>query len=126
MRLKDKVALITGANSGIGKGIAERFAAEGAHVAVNYLPGRGHDDETLKMSGAFPTEGMGAPGDVSKRADVEQLIAAVVKKFGRLDIAVNNAGIEFEKPFLDVSDDEWDKVLGADLYGSFVFSEVSA
>jgi glucose 1-dehydrogenase len=126
MPLKDKVALITGANSGIGKGIAERFAAEGAHVAVNYLPGRGHDDETLKMIGAFPTEGMGAPGDVSKRADVEQMIAAVVKKFGRLDIAVNNAGIEFKKPFLEVSDDEWNKVLGVDLYGAFVFSQASA
>lgn len=126
MRLKDKVALVTGANSGIGRAIAERFSAEGAHVAVNYLPGRGHDQETAQMIAAMPTPAMGAPGDVSKRADAERIVGDVVAKFGRLDIAVNNAGIEFKKPFLQVTDQEWNNVLNVNLYGAFVVSQVAA
>jgi glucose 1-dehydrogenase len=126
MRLKDKVALVTGANSGIGRAIAQRFSTEGAHVAVNYLPGRGHDEETAKMIAAMPTPAMGAPGDVSKRADAERIVGDVVAKFGRLDIAVNNAGIEFKKPFLEVTDQEWNNVLNVNLYGAFVVSQVAA
>jgi glucose 1-dehydrogenase len=126
MRLKDKVAIVTGANSGIGRAIAERFAAEGAHVAVNYRANAGHEEEVAEMLKAFPTPGMGAPGDVSKRADVEQMIAQVVQRFGRLDIAVSNAGIEIKKPFLEVTDDEWNKVLSVNLYGAFLVSQISA
>ena len=126
MRLKDKVALITGANSGIGKGIAERFAAEGAHVAVNYLPG-GHraEDSTTEVA-AFPTASLAVPGDVSKRADVEQMVRNVVAKFGRLDICVNNAGIEIKKPFLEVTDDEWNKVIGVNLFGAYLVTQAAA
>ena len=81
MRLKDKVALITGANSGIGRGIAERFAKEGAHVAVNYLPGGHRDDDATSEVAAFPTASLAVPGDVSKRADVEKMnFSAVVKE----------------------------------------------
>ena len=126
MRLKDKVVLITGANSGIGKGIAERFAAEGAHVAVNYLDrGHGAEDAAAEVA-AFATEGMAIPGDVSQRADVERMVAAVVAKFGRLDVAINNAGIEIQKDFLQVTDEEWNKVLGVNLFGAFLVSQVSA
>jgi glucose 1-dehydrogenase len=126
MRLKDKIALITGANSGIGKAMAERFALEGAHVAVNYLPGghRAEDVDTeLKTFGAT---GIAVPGDVSKRADVEQMIATVVAKFGRLDIVVSNAGIETKKPFLEIADDEWNRILNVNLYGSFLVSQSAA
>lgn len=126
MRLKDKVALVTGANSGIGRAIAERFAQEGAHVALNYRPGRGHEDEVAQIVGDFPTPGTGAPADVSNRGDVEKMIADVVKKFGRLDIVVNNAGLEIKKPFLEITDDEWNKVLSINLYGAFLVSQVGA
>jgi glucose 1-dehydrogenase len=126
MRLKDKVAIVTGANSGIGRAIAERFATEGAHVAVNYRANAGHEQEVVEMLASLPTPGMGAPGDASKRGDVEQLVAQVVRKFGRLDIAVANAGIEIKKPFLEVTDDEWNKVLSVNLYGAFVLSQVAA
>jgi glucose 1-dehydrogenase len=126
MRLQNKVALITGANSGIGKGIAERFAAEGAHVAVNYLPG-GHRAEDVDAElKTFGTTGIAIPGDVSKRADVEQMIATIVAKFGRLDIAINNAGIEIKKPFVDVTDDEWNKVINVNLFGAFLVSQAAA
>ena len=126
MRLKDKVAIVTGANSGIGRAIAERFAAEGAHVAVNYRANAGHEQEVADLLKSFPTPGMGAPGDVSKRADVEQMINQVVQKFGRLDIAVSNAGIEIKKPFLEVTDDEWNRVLSVNLFGAFLVSQISA
>jgi glucose 1-dehydrogenase len=126
MRLKDKVALVTGANSGIGRAIATRFAAEGAHVAVNHLPG-GHraEDATAEIA-TFGTTGIAVAGDVSKREDVERMVAEVVARFGRLDIAVNNAGIEIKKPFLEVTDEEWNRVISVDLFGVFLVSQVAA
>lgn len=126
MRLKDKVAIVTGATTGIGKAIAERFAAEGAHVALNYREKGNNAQEAAKIVVSFPTPGMPAVGDVSKRDDMEKMVQAVVAKFGRLDIVVCNAGMEIKKPFLDVTDDEWNKVLAVNLYGSFVVSQLGA
>lgn len=127
MRLKDKVALVTGASSGIGKAIAVRFAAEGARVVVNYRPGNYADKEAaLAEVASFGTETMAGIADVSNREDVERMMAEAVEKFGRIDIAVNNAGIEIKKPFLEVTDDEWNKVLAVNLFGSYVVSQVAA
>ncbi|HVX86671.1 MAG TPA: glucose 1-dehydrogenase [Phycisphaerae bacterium] len=126
MRLKDKVALITGANSGIGRGIAERFAAEGAHVAVNYLPGGTRDADAEAEVKAFPTDSLAVPADVSKRDQVEGMIKAVVAKFGRLDICVNNAGIEINKPFLEATDDQWNRVMSVNLFGAYVVAQTAA
>jgi len=126
MRLKDKVALITGANSGIGKGVAERFAAEGAHVAVNYLPGGTRDADAAAEVATFGATGIAVAGDVSKREDVERMFAEVLAKFGRIDIAINNAGIEIKKPFLEVTDDEWNKVINVNLFGAFLIHQVAA
>ena len=126
MRLKDKVAIVTGANSGIGKAIAERFAAEGAHVAVNYRPKAGHDQEVADMLAAFPTPGMPVPADVSNRAEVESMFASIMQKFGRIDIAVNNAGTESKKPFVDLTDDDWNRVLKINLFGAFLVSQLAA
>jgi len=126
MRLQNKVVLITGANSGIGRGIAERFAAEGADVAVNYLPGGNRDADATAEVASFHPEAMAVPADVSKRADVEKMIADIVAKFGRLDIVVNNAGIEIKKPFVDVTDDEWNRVINVNLYGAFAVSQAAA
>jgi glucose 1-dehydrogenase len=126
MRLKDKVAFITGANSGIGKGIAERFAAEGAHVAVNYLPGGTRATDAEAQVAAYGVTGIALGGDVSKRADVERMIAEVVAKFGRIDIAINNAGLEIKKPFVEVTDDEWNLVLNVNLYGAFLVHQTAA
>jgi glucose 1-dehydrogenase len=126
MRLKDKVVLITGANSGIGRGIAERFAAEGAHVAVNYLPGGHRAEDSAAEVAAFPTASLAVPGDVSKREDVEKMVRDTVAKFGRLDVAINNAGIEIKKAFVEVTDDEWNKVISVNLFGSFLVSQAAA
>lgn len=127
MRLQEKVALVTGASTGIGKAIATRFAAEGAHVAVNYRPGGRADSEAAQSeASSFGPSSIAVAADVSKREDVERMIAEVIAKFGRIDIAVNNAGIEIKKPFLDVTDDEWNKVIAVNLFGSYVVSQVAA
>jgi glucose 1-dehydrogenase len=127
MRLKDKVALITGANSGIGKAISIRFAAEGAHVAVNYRPGSAADAEAaLAEASSFGPSAIALVGDVSKREDVERMMAEIIERFGRVDIAINNAGIEMKKPFLEVTDDDWNKVIAVNLFGSYIVSQVAA
>jgi glucose 1-dehydrogenase len=125
MRLKDKVALITGASSGIGRGIAGRFAAEGAHVVVNYLPGGERREQAEAQVAAYPTAGLAVGGDVSIRADVERMVAEAVARFGRLDIAINNAGIEIHKPFLEVTDEQWNQVISVNLFGSYLVSQVA-
>jgi glucose 1-dehydrogenase len=127
MRLRDKVALVTGASSGIGKAIATRFAAEGAHVVVNYRPGGALDMQAAQEEAAsFGPTALAVAADVSRRDDVERMMQQVLAQFGRLDIAVNNAGIEIKKPFLDVTDDEWNRVIGVNLFGSYVVSQTAA
>lgn len=126
MPLKDKVALITGANSGIGKAIAERFAAEGAHVAVNYLPGGHRDEDVQQELKTFGPTGIAVAGDVSKRADVQSMVDQIVAKFGRLDIAISNAGIEKKIPFVDITDADWNLILNVNLFGSFLVSQIAA
>ena len=69
---------------------------------------------------------MAVMADVSKREDVERMIAEIIEKFGRIDIVINNAGIEIKKPFLEALDDEWDKVLAVNLFGSYLVSQVAA
>ncbi len=126
MRLENKVALVTGANSGIGKAIAARFAAEGAHVAVNYLPGGTRQTDAESQTAAFGTEGIAVGADVSRREDVERMMVEIIAKFGRIDIAVNNAGIEFKRPFLEVTDDEWNRVINVNLFGAFLVHQAAA
>jgi glucose 1-dehydrogenase len=126
MRLKDKVALVTGAGSGIGEAIARRFVAEGAKVAVNFHLGGKHEEEGRQVAASLGANGMAAGGDVTDRADTERTVAEIVQKFGRLDILVNNAGMEINKPFLDVTDAEWNKVIAVNLYGPFMVSQVAA
>jgi glucose 1-dehydrogenase len=127
MRLQGKVALITGASSGIGKATATRFAAEGAHVVVNYRPGGQFDADAAQAEAAgFGPTALAVAADVSKRDDVERMMQQIVAKFGCLDVAVNNAGIEIKKPFLEVTDDEWNRVIGVNLFGSYLVSQVSA
>lgn len=127
MRLQDKVALVTGASTGIGKAIATRFAAEGAHVAVNYRPGGQHDmDAAQAEASSFGPTAIAVSADVTRRDDVDAMMQQVFARFGRLDIAVNNAGIEIKKPFLEVTDDEWNKVIAVNLFGSYVVSQSAA
>ena len=134
MRLEGRVALVTGASSGIGRAIAIRFAQDGAKIIVNYLGGPDGDPkaEGRKADAAAVVAACGGDGkavavaaDVSVREQVENLVQQGVAAFGRLDIAVNNAGIEIKKPFLDVTDHEWDLVIAVNLRGPYLVTQIA-
>ena len=105
MRLKDKVALITGASRGIVRGIAEVFAEEGAHVAVNYIGSADKAEDVAKYVRSQGRRAMTVQGDVAKRNDVEAMVEKVWRELGPIDVLVNNAGIETIVPFLELTDE---------------------
>ncbi len=120
MDLEGKVALITGAGSGIGYAIAECFAKEGASVVVNYL---GHADDAKKLAGTLSQgdrRSIAVEADVSNQDQVNAMVQQVVEQLGTIDILVNNAGIESPAPLLDVTEENWDKMLAVDLKGAFL------
>ncbi len=107
MRLKDKVALVTGAASGFGEGIVKLYAAEGARVMVADMNAEG----AARVAGGLGHHAASVGGDVSKGADVRAMVEATVARFGRLDIVVNNAGTTHRnKPLLEVTEAEFDRV----------------
>lgn len=123
MRLKGKVAIITGASRGIGSAIAKRFANEGAKVVINYnLSGEKASSlaEEIKKNGG---EAMVIKTDVSKPDEVKELVKKTVDKYGTVDILVNNAGVLFEKTFLDAPQDVWDKTIDINLKGAYLCSK---
>lgn len=126
MRLQDKVALVTGASSGIGKAIATRFVAEGARVVINHRPTPQDVEAADALAGQLGAGAIAVAADVSRREDVQRMLDIAIAHFGRLDIAVNNAGIEIKQPFLEVGDEDWQRVVAVNLYGGFVVSQLAA
>lgn len=124
MRLKNKVALITGASRGIGRGIAEVFSEEGADVAVNYLARADAAEEVAAYVRGQGRRAMTVKADVSKRAEVEPMIEKVWKEFGPIDILVNNAGIETIIPFLEITDEQWTRLVDINLRAPWLCSQV--
>ena len=124
MRLKGKKALVTGASRGIGRGIAEVFADEGADVAVNYVESAKAAEDVVKYVQGKGGKSLAVRGDVAKRADVEAMIDKAWKELGGLDILVNNAGIETIVPFLDLTDEQWTRLVDVNLRGCWLCSQV--
>jgi NAD(P)-dependent dehydrogenase (short-subunit alcohol dehydrogenase family) len=124
LRLKDKVALITGAARGIGRGIAEVFAEEGAHVAVNYIESTEEAEGVADWIRAVGRRAMTVKADVASRADVEAMVDTVWRELGPIDILVNNAGIETIVPFLDLTDEQWTRLTDVNLRGNWLCSQV--
>src|SRR6185295_5312121 len=124
VRLKDKVALVTGGSRGIGRGIAEIFAEEGAHVAVNYVSHGGQAEEVASWVRGKGRRSLTVKGDVAKRADVESMIDRVWNELGPIDILVNNAGIETIVPFLELTDEQWTRLTDVNLRGNWLCSQV--
>ena len=119
MRLKNKVAPVTGSSKGIGRAIAERFAREGADVVINYNSDpRGAQDAvaTAQMAGV---RAAAIQADLGTVAGVRSLVAQAIAPMGRLDILVNNAGVEKHAPFWDVTESDYDKVMNVNLKGVF-------
>ncbi|MGR9235187.1 NAD(P)-dependent dehydrogenase (short-subunit alcohol dehydrogenase family) [Rhizobium leguminosarum] len=125
MRLKDKIAIITGGASGIGKATADTFAAEGAIIVIADINVAAIDATVAQ----FRERGVTAAGhvcDVSNRDDAHRLMKAVDAEFGRIDILVNNAGISRYRAFAEATSDDWDPVLAVDLKGVFFCSQAVA
>ena len=120
MRLKDKVAIVTGAGSGFGEGIAKRFAAEGAKVVVNDIAAAAGERVAREIVEAGGSAHF-CEGDVSKNADVARVVAAALAAFGDLDIVVNNAGTTHRnQPMLDVSEEEFDRIYNVNVKSLFL------
>lgn len=122
MRFSNKVALITGSGSGIGRATAVLFAKEGAKVVVNdLLPKRG--EETLKLVKDAGAEGIYVQSDVSVAADAERMLKETIKTYGKIDILVNNAGIILPGRVDNVAEDDFDKVMKINVKGVFLVSK---
>ena len=124
MRLKGKVALVTGASRGIGRGIAEVFAEEGADVAVNFVAGAKPAEEVAAWIRSKGRRAITVKADVAKRGEVEPMIEKVWKELGPIDILVNNAGIETIVPFLELTDEQWTRLVDVNLRGAWLCSQV--
>ena len=124
MRQAGKVAIVTGAARGIGRACAERFLAEGAKVVLGDI-----DAQELEKCAAeigSPASIAAVVTDVSRKEQVDALVAAAVTRFGRVDIMVNNAGIAPVQDFLDISEADYDRVLAVNLKGAFMGTQAAA
>lgn len=123
MRLRGKNALVTGSSRGIGRGIAIRYAQEGANVAINYA-GSVHDaEQTLAAVCACGVRGVVLPADVGRVSEVQRLVDEAAAALGPLDILVNNAGVERHAAFWDVTEQDYDTVIDVNLKGTFFASQ---
>ena len=125
MKLKNQVAIVTGAGSGIGRGIAQVFAAEGANVVIATLV----EKEGLETQALIEAQGSKASfihTDVSSEASIKAMVNQVADCYGQIDTVVNNAGITLFKPLLEASVDDWDKLININLRGVFLCSKYAA
>lgn len=126
MKLRNKVALVTGSSQGIGLGIARRLAEEGTDIVLN---GRKEDEQAQEAVAQVRALGGRAcfiAADVGSVADCRRLVAQAIEQMGRLDILVNNAGIQKHGAFLDAADEDFDKVLNVNLRGPFMLCQAFA
>lgn len=126
MRLEGKVAVVTGSGTGIGEAIAKCFAREGAAVVIDYA----HRDTAARETQQAITQAGGKAiilqADVSKTAEVTRLVQQTVQQLGKLDIFVNNAGIEEKHPFLEYPEELWDSIIQVNLKGPWLCSQAAA
>jgi len=126
MNLKDKVAIVTGGNSGIGAAIALELARQGANIVIDYVVHPEATEELEKQILALGDQTIGVKADVSKVEDLQMLVDEAVKAFGRVDIMVNNAGVETRTSVLETSEAQYEKVLDINLKSAFFGTQIAA
>jgi glucose 1-dehydrogenase len=126
MNLKGKVAIVTGGNSGIGLAIVLELAKQGANIVIDYVVHPEATEALEKQVSTLGDQAIGVAADVSKVSDLQKLIAAAVKQFGRLDVMVNNAGVETRTSVLDTTEAQYEKVLAINLKSAFFGTQLAA
>ena len=126
MTLSGKIAIVTGGNSGIGKAVALALAEEGANIVIDYISDEKATEDLERRIVALGDRAIGVDADVSKPDELQKLVDAAVKAFGRLDIMVNNAGIETRTSILDTTEAQYDKVLDVNLKSAFFGTQIAA
>jgi glucose 1-dehydrogenase len=126
MSLKNKVAIVTGGNSGIGEAIVLKLARQGASIVIDYVAHPEATEALERQIAELGTQCTGVEADVSKVAELQKLVDAAVSTFGRLDIMVNNAGIETRTSVLDTTESQYDRVLAINLKSAFFGTQIAA
>ncbi len=126
MTLKDKVAIVTGGNSGIGKAIALGLAKAGASIVIDYIADPDATSALEREIAALGDKAIGVDADVSQIGDLQKLIDAAVAEFGRIDVMVNNAGVETRTSVLDTTEAQYDRVLAINLKSAFFGTQIAA
>lgn len=126
MRLKDRVAIVTGGNRGIGRAIALGLAHAGAAVVVNNSRPDKTTEEVVELIRSLGGRASALPADVGDLGAHERIVSEAVERYGRLDVLVNNAGVEFHEPFLEARPETWDKTLAINLKGPYFLSQKAA
>jgi glucose 1-dehydrogenase len=126
MTLKDKVAIVTGGNSGIGMAVVLELAKQGANIVIDYVVHPETAEALAQQVRALGDRAIGVQADVSQVADLQRLVAAAVAEFGRVDIMVNNAGIETRTSVLETTEQQYDRVLAVNLKSAFFGTQLAA
>lgn len=124
--LEGKYALVTGASKGVGKGIALELARAGSNIAINYNTDKAGAEATAAEVQALGREAMITQGNVGVSKDVDRMFAEVLAVFPRLDILVNNAGVQTWKTLIELTEEEWDRVIDTNLKGCFLCTQRAA
>ena len=125
MRLKDKIALVTGSSRGVGRAVALGFAQEGAKVVINYTSNETAAKEVVDEIQSLGSEAIAVKADVAQKTEAEGLVGAAVETFGRIDILVNNAGFTRPALMIKMTEDQWDQVVDIHLKGAFLCSQAA-
>jgi 3-oxoacyl-[acyl-carrier protein] reductase len=126
MRFEGKVAVVTGASRGIGRATALALAKEGCSIVVTYERNREKADEVVQTIRGSKARAIAIKCDVSKRSDVEAMLETTINEFGKIDILVNNAAIDYGTPLFETTEEIWDRTLDVNLKGVFLCTQIAA